>query len=260
MPTTFPKNMTTRRIPLLTTVLLAALLMVGPGLADHATGAEKAKKPPAATKAGKAGKQANPAAAQDPYQWRSLFDGKTLKGWKSTPFGGEGKVYVKDGCIVMEMGDSMTGITWAGEPLPKVNYEIRLEAKRTQGGDFFATTTFPVEDSFCSFVVGGWGGTVVGLSSIDYYDASDNETSNFVAFKDNVWYKVRVRVTKQRIEGWIDDDKLVDFPTKGHKLSIRIEVDLSRPLGISTWLSEGWVRNIQIRQLKPEEVAEIPDK
>ena len=28
------------------------------------------------------------------------------------------------------------------------------------GSDFFCTTTFPVGDAFCSFVVGGWSGTV----------------------------------------------------------------------------------------------------
>ena len=39
-------------------------------------------------------------------------DGKTLAGWKSTEFGGEGEVSVVDGAIVLEMGNNMTGITW----------------------------------------------------------------------------------------------------------------------------------------------------
>ena len=42
------------------------------------------------------------SAAADPYRWKELFDGKTLHGWKPTEFGGEGKVEVKDGRIVME--------------------------------------------------------------------------------------------------------------------------------------------------------------
>ena len=52
-----------------------------------------------------------------------------------------------------------------------MDYEVTLEGKRVAGDDFFCTTTFPVGESFCSFVVGGWHGTVVGLSSIDGMDA-----------------------------------------------------------------------------------------
>src|SRR5688500_18980968 len=70
--------------------------------------------------------------------WTSLFDGRSLKGWKSTEFGGEGEVKVEDGAIVMELGQDMTGITWAGkEPPPKTNYEIAMEAARLDGSDFF---------------------------------------------------------------------------------------------------------------------------
>ena len=29
---------------------------------------------------------------KDPFAWRSMFDGKTLKGWKVPQFGGEGEV------------------------------------------------------------------------------------------------------------------------------------------------------------------------
>lgn len=190
--------------------------------------------------------------AQDKYQWKPLFDGKTLKGWKVPDFGGQGKVEVKDGAILIAMGDSMSGITYTGE-VPKIDYEIALEAKRTQGNDFFATTTFPVGDTHASFVVGGWGGTVVGISSIDHFDASENPTTKFLSFKDNQWYKLRIRVTQQKIECWIDDEQMVDFETKDHKISIRIECDLCRPLGIATWCTGAAVRNIRLRQLTPEE-------
>ena len=53
-----------------------------------------------------------------------------------------------------------------------------------KGGDFFATLTFPVDDSFCTFVTGGWGGDIVGLSSIDGWDASDNETRIVLHIRD----------------------------------------------------------------------------
>jgi len=198
-----------------------------------------------------------PEKPKDLFAWRPLFDGKTLKGWKVPEFGGEGEVKVKKGVIVLGLGDPMTGITYEGE-LPKVNYEFRMEARRTMGIDFFATTTFPYGDSPCSFVVGGWAGTVVGLSCVDWYDASDNITTKFIAFKDKQWYRIRIRVSEQRIEAWIDDEKMVDLATKGHKFTIRDEVDLCQPFGICTYCTEGQIRKPEIRLLKPEEVAEIP--
>ena len=105
--------------------------------------------------------------------WKSLFDGKTLAGWKTPQFGGEGKVYVENGSIVMETGSNMTGITWTGDVL-RNNYELSLEGMKLEGSDFFCTTTFPVGDDPCSLVVGGWGGGVVGLSNVDFHDASEN--------------------------------------------------------------------------------------
>jgi hypothetical protein len=199
-----------------------------------------------------------PAKPADKYAWRSLFDGKSLDGWKKPEFGGEGKVYVKDGAIVIDRGDMMSGIAWAGGELPKVDYELALEGKRIDGSDFFCTTTFPVENSFCSLVVGGWGGTVVGLSSINGYDASENETNKFHEFKSNQWYKIRIRVTKTAIQAWIDDEKMVDLDREGKKISIRWECEPCRPLGIATWCTAGAVRDLRIRLLKPEEIKPEP--
>lgn len=194
-----------------------------------------------------------PAEKKDPHAWQDLFDGKTLKGWKAPKFGGEGKVEVKDGQIVIHSGESMTGITYEGK-VPQTNYELELEGMRVDGADFFATTTFPVGDKHVSFVTGGWGGTVTGISCVDFYDASDNPTSKFQEFKNKQWYKFRIRVTDAKIEVWIDKDQVVDLTRKGHKFSIRAECDLCRPLGVSTWCTSGAVKNIRIRQLKAEEV------
>jgi hypothetical protein len=243
--TRFPKAHTARRTLGGLVFLLALGLLTDPGVqraraAEAPAGAEKSEK----------------SAKEDPYAWKSMFDGKTLKGWKVPVFGGDGEVAVKEGAIVLGMGDPMTGVTWAGK-LPRDNYEVTLEAKRTEGIDFFATTTFPIGKEPCSFVVGGWAGTVVGLSCVDYYDASDNITSQFMAFKDNQWYRVRIRVSKPKVECWIDDEKMVDLVREGHKFGIRDEVDLCRPFGVSTYMTEGVLRKIRIRRLKPEEVAEI---
>lgn len=198
--------------------------------------------------------EAAPAEQEQVGAWRPLFDGETLNGWKPTKFGGEGKVEVRDGMIVMEIGADMTGITLDGEPL-KANYELELQGQRLAGHDFFCTTTFPVGEEFCSLVVGGWGGTVVGLSNVDFYDASDNLTTAFKDFKNDTWYAIRIRVSDHKITAWIDDEKMVEQPREGHRFDVRMEVDLSRPLGVSTWQSSGAVRNIRIRRLTDEEIA-----
>ena len=178
----------------------------------------------------------------------SLFDGMTLGQWKITDFGGQGAVYVKDGSIFLEMGNYMTGVTWAG-PVVRMNYEIELEAMRVAGSDFFCGLTFPVDANSCSLILGGWGGGLCGLSSLDFYDASENETTQFIEFETGRWYRVRLRVTPNKIEAWLDDEKLVDVVTTGRIIDIRSEVDLSQPLGISTWCTTGAIRNIYLQTL-----------
>jgi hypothetical protein len=203
---------------------------------------------------------ARKAADKDKDSWKKLFDGKTLTGWTPTDFVNSGKVHVKDGALVMETGSSMTGITYAGKDFPRIDYEVTFEAKKTAGHDFFCTTTFPVGEDYCSFVVGGWGGTTVGLSSIDSEDASSNETSTSKEFKKDQWYRVRLRVRKPKIEAWIDDEKMVDLETSDRRISIRIECRASCPFGICTWETSGAVRDLRIRQLTEADKKAIADK
>jgi len=177
-----------------------------------------------------------------------LFDGETLTNWESANFGPQGLVYVSDGAIVLGMGDGPTGITWT-DSFPKENYEVSLEAKRMMGIDFFCGLTFPVKDDFCSFIVGGWGGPVVGLSNIDGRDASENETTTLMRFNKDEWYRIKVRVTSEKIVTWINEEKIVDLIYQGRKIGIRPEVELSCPFGIATWKTKGAVRNIYLRML-----------
>jgi hypothetical protein len=192
---------------------------------------------------------AQPAA--DKEKWESLFDGKTLEGWKSTDFGGQGEVEVKDGQIILNAGQPLTGITWQKkDKLPKENYEITLQAMKRKGDDFFCGITFPVRESHASFIVGGWGGSLVGLSSINDLDASENETTDYAKLEHNKWYKIRVRVTKDKIECWLNDKQMVDVATKDKKISTRIEVDANKPLGIASFNVEAALKDIKLRRLE----------
>jgi hypothetical protein len=178
----------------------------------------------------------------------SLFDGRTLGSWKPTDFGGQGEVCVKDGAIYLGMGNYMTGVTWTG-PVVRMNYEITLDAMRVQGHDFFCGLTFPVADNPCTLILGGWGGNVCGLSSLDHFDASENETTRLITFETGRWYHVRLRVAPNRIQAWLDGESLVDVDTTGRKIGIRFEVDLSQPLGIATYSTAGAIRNIRLKPL-----------
>ncbi len=180
----------------------------------------------------------------------SLFDGETLDGWDVIEFGGEGDVEVVDGAIQMMSGDPLTGICIAeGTELPKANYEVSLEGMKLEGSDFFCAITFPVNDTFCTMVVGGWGGNLVGLSNLDGRDASENGTKVTRKFAKNQWYAIRIQVLQDRITAWIDDEKLIDESIVDREVSIRNDVITTTPLGITNFITVSALRNIKIRKL-----------
>ena len=181
--------------------------------------------------------------------WESLFDGKTLTNWQPTKFFGEAPVRVENGQIILEAGSDLTGITWHGPALPTTNYELALQAMRVAGRDFFAGVTFPVGDSFCSLILGGWGGTVVGLSSLNGMDASENETSQSIEFESGRWYDIRIRVTPAKIEAWLDNRQIIDTNLKGNEIGVRIEVEKSKPLGVASWRTKAALRDLRLRRL-----------
>jgi hypothetical protein len=155
------------------------------------------------------------------------------------------------GAIIVEKGTTLSGFTWTrGGLLPRSNYEISLEAMKLDGSDFFCALTFPVAKSACTLVLGGWGGSVVGLSSVDHSDASDNYTSQNMEFEMNRWYRIRVRVTDEKIEAWIDDDLKIELETMGRVISLRPgDIQKSLPLGIATYMTRSAVRDIRLRRL-----------
>ena len=203
---------------------------------------------------GKTGAKPQAAKGESKPEWRSLFDGKTLAGWKMTEFGAHGTPVVEDGLLVLPAGDPLTGVTREKDDVPHVNYEIQLEAQRVQGHDFFVCLTFPIRDSHVSLILGGWSGGVCGISSIDDLDASENNTNSYRKFESGKWYKVRLRVKEDHLEAWLDDEQIIDVDTTDKKFSTRVEVSPSKPLGLATYMTRGAYRNIRIRELRPDEV------
>ncbi len=178
-----------------------------------------------------------------------IFNGRNLDGWEITNFGPQGPVYVTGDEVILGMGDGCTGITWKKE-FPETNYKVTLEAKKVSGNDFFCGITFPVGKSPCSLIVGGWGGTTVGLSSINGADASENETTTLQKFEKGVWYRICLIVKPDTIRALIDDKVVVNFAIGDKKLSIRPEVELSRPFGITSWTTTAALRNIRVIEIE----------
>jgi hypothetical protein len=181
-------------------------------------------------------------------EWKSLFNGKDLDGWKQSKFGGNADATVQNGVIVIPMAERLSGITYAGD-VPKANYEIELEARRHDGTDFFVGLTFPINDSHASLILGGWGGSVCGISSFDGDDANDNETRTLMRFKKDQWYKVRLRVEPKRIQVWVDEKPLIDADPKGRKIGIRDEIAPSKPLGLATFATTAEIKSMRLRAL-----------
>lgn len=177
-----------------------------------------------------------------------LFNGVNLDGWEITNFGPQGPVYVSGDEIILGIGDGCTGITWKKD-FPEVDYKVTLEAKRISGNDFFCGITFPVGLEQCTLIVGGWGGTVVGLSSIDGYDASENETTTRMLFDKDRWYNICLVVKKDSIKAFIDSAQVVGFVKGDRTLSIRPEVHLSKPFGIASWNTTAALRNIRLERI-----------
>lgn len=181
-----------------------------------------------------------------------LFNGKDLTGWESIQFGGEGDVFVnEDGNLEFGFGAIMTGAKITGEPAATSNYEIELDAMRLDGNDFFCALTFPVKDSHATFIIGGWGGGLVGISSIDDLDASENESMNIEGFEDNKWVHVKLKVTDDKLEAWLDERQMVDVDLEDRKINLRPgDIELCAPLGIACYSGvRAQYKNITLKKL-----------
>lgn len=152
--------------------------------------------------------------------------------------------------ILLPAGQPLTGVTWQGE-FPKSNYELRWEAVRLKGGDFFASVTLPAGGNYATWVTGGWGGDIVGISSIDGWNANENETRMYFNFDTDRWYRFRIVVTDSRIQAWIDDERVINVNIAGRSIGLRPgDISLSAPLGFASYNTTGGIRKIEYRPVK----------
>lgn len=178
--------------------------------------------------------------------WVALFDGESLDGWQATNFGGEGPIVVADGALELDFGSPLTGLTWTGTP-PAGDYDLEVVAARVDGTDFFCGLTFPVRDAHLTLVLGGWGGSLCGLSSLDGEDAANNDSQRLFRFENGRDYRVQVQVRRDVVDVLLDDAPFLHVPIAGRALSLRPEVELSRPLGLASFSTRSRVRTLRWR-------------
>lgn len=186
-------------------------------------------------------------AVQDEPVWHSLAP----QDWQALSFGGEGAAAWNEDVLHLDLGVDLTGVRYEGE-IPKIPYEIELEVRKLNGNDFFCGLTFPVGSSeeCLTFIVGGWGGSTVGISSIDGQDASANETTSYHNFEKDRWYAIRVRVEEGKIAADIGDEQVVDLSTAGKELGLRRGIiEICAPLGFAAWQTEVEARRMRWRSL-----------
>lgn len=180
-----------------------------------------------------------------------LLNGRDLTGWKVLTdgyFDLAGKVYAKDGAMVLGAGNTMTGVQWTGKAL-RDNFRITLDAKRVEGEDFFCGLTFPVAKGHVTLILGGWGGRVVGLSNVDYMSASENNTTRIIEFERNKWYAVEARVGGGHIQIRLDGKLIIDQETEGRHFDVWPQQEDTRPLGITTYATKGAIRDIRVERM-----------
>ena len=163
-----------------------------------------------------------------------------------------GEVTEQDGVLVLPYGEQLTAAKWTGPDFPKPPFELEYEARRVNGADFFGAVTFPArENEFVTFILGGWGGGLVGISSIDDLDASENETGSAAKFDSGKWYHIRIVRAGEKIEAWIDGEKVVDVTTDGRKLSLRAgPISACTPFGFGSWQSTGEIKGAKWRKVE----------
>ncbi|HUT35124.1 MAG TPA: protein kinase [Planctomycetota bacterium] len=197
-----------------------------------------------------------------PGEWQSLFDGKTLTGWKplsSAHFTGKDLVSVSEGSIELRGEGSAAGVTYTGS-VPRMDYEIQFEAMRVKGGGRMAALVFPYGDAHALWALGFHSGSV-GIDMVDNRNDNNwrNPTYKRVEIRSGAWHRWRLSVTRERIQGWLDDKVVLNLATAGHPLSIAGEFAVGAPLALcADQDSAGRIRNIRLRRIEPG-AAEAPE-
>jgi hypothetical protein len=196
----------------------------------------------------------NGAGPSLPRKW-DLLGSALLSQWQQSGIPDEGSMQVTANALTLPAGLPMTGCkfaAWQALGMPGTDYAIEYEAMRVDGDDIFGMCTFPVSShsGHATFVIGGWGGTLTGISSIDFKDASENSTRAEQKFANGVWHHVRIEVRPEDIRAWVNGRPVVNVSIKGRQVGLRPGyIDHCLPFGFATWNTEGRIRGVKVHRL-----------
>jgi len=153
------------------------------------------------------------ATSASSQEWLSLFDGKTLAGWK--PSENPGSFHVADGAIVCQ--GPRAHLFYEGLDGRFRNFEFECEAMTEAGansGVFIHTRFQPI-----GFPEAGYEIQVLNESR-DHNGYHENKLTGSVYGMRNVykplsvdgeWFKLRIRVEGKRVRTWLNETLLVDW-------------------------------------------------
>lgn len=174
-----------------------------------------------------------------------------LRGWLIADrfdFVDRGEITFQDGTLAIGRGRPATGLSYRG-PQPAAYYQMKWEARRTAGSDFFCGMTFPIQGSHATLIVGGWGGGVIGISNVDNMSAVENPTTEYREFELNRWYRFELEVNKTAVLFSIDGERVIDMDHNEQKYSVWWEQEQMAPIGIATWDTASEIRQLTLTDL-----------
>lgn len=176
-----------------------------------------------------------------------LYDGVDLADWELGVYGESDEYEVNEEGVIIPQTAALAGMTYRGE-LPETPYVLGVEATRLYGADFFLGLTFPAGEDHLTLVLGGWGGMVCGLSSIDGVDASSNDTRTLRHFPNGKRHAVVVTVTETEVDVTIDGEPFLTTSIADRELGLRVDVEPSFPLGIASYATSTQVHRVWVRE------------
>jgi hypothetical protein len=181
--------------------------------------------------------RAESAAAKSP-QWISLFDGKTLQGWKRVQ--GESKYVVRDGAIVgivtegvtvnsflrteQEFGDFIFEAEFKAEPGINSGVQFRsaepdgVKQKRVYGYQFEIDPT-PRALTGGVYEEGRRGWFVPSANNGAPRDAFNQKYGDH--FKPGAWNTMRIEARGNHIKTWLNGVQLADYVDQGEDVRIK---------------------------------------
>jgi len=195
--------------------------------------------------------------------WESLFDGKTLKGWKQK--NGTGKYEVVDGTI--------KGTTVEGSPnsflcsRPYTDFELELEVlldPRLNSGVQVRSNSMPeyrdgrVHGYQVEMAVNGTAGRIYDEARrARWLDEDRSDPAAKAAFKDGEWNKFRIVCIGDHIRTWVNGIPVADVTdSMTRKGFIGLQVHSFRG-DTPAWVQWRNIRIKKIKSAKPEKIKVV---